>query len=81
MHASLQWKELVIQTRDVQIQQLRYQLREKEERLEQRKAQLDEIIQQKTVDISTLQREVPRLQVGSSMIYFFIFTRSSSDKL
>ena len=66
MHASLQQKELVIQERDAQIQQLSYQLREKEERLEQREAQLDEIIQQKTADISTLRREVQRLQVGSS---------------
>ena len=66
MRANLQQKELVIQERDAQIQQLTTQLREKDDRLRQ-KAQLEEIIQQKNADISTLQGEVQRLQVSISV--------------
>ena len=67
MHASLRQKELVIQEKDAQIQQLSTQLREKDERSEAQLQQKDDIIQRKNADISTLQREVQRLQVSNTL--------------
>ena len=55
----------IVQERDIQIQRLGSQLRE---RLQQK----DEIIQQKNADISTLQREVQRLQVRGDKDINFI---------
>ena len=54
LHENLQQKELLVHERYIAIHQLGTQLREK-----------DEIIQRKIADISTLQREVQRLQVNT----------------
>ena len=66
MQADLEQKNLVIQVKDVQleqhtsaIQRLTSELRETEDRVRQKETQL----QQKNADINRLQREVQRLQV------------------
>lgn len=68
-----------MQERDIQIQRMNIELIDKEDRLRQRETdfqlkvlqlqQKDEIFQQKLNDVSKLEIEVQRLQVGRPWLY------------